>query len=237
MTKTFVLCGGVGTRLRPYTNTIPKPMLMLGRKPILEYVLANLKRSGFTDLVLTVGYLQQQIVDYFGDGKKFGVKIEYSVESHDDKLGTAGSIYAYRKKVKEPFLVVMGDHLTNVNLRKLYDYHTERTGIATIAFKKTGVPLDYGVAHIDSDGHVIRFEEKPIMENLINSGIYAFNPEIFDYMTQKCDFAKDVFPALLNKSKKMNAYLFDEYWVDIGRLDDYEKLNTTISVAELIHEK
>jgi len=236
MVKAFVLCGGVGTRLRPYTYTVPKPMLTLGKKPILEYVINNLERSGFTDLVLTVGYLQDKITDYFGDGSGFGVSIEYAVEAPDAKLGTAGSIYPYKEVVKEPFIVVMGDHLTNCDLRKLYDYHIERSGPATVAFKRTGVPIEYGIAHIDGDNHVTRFEEKPIVENLINAGMYAFDPEVFDHITEKCDFAKNVFPSLLNKKKFINAYLFNEYWIDIGRLKDYEELNTTISVAELIHK-
>src|SRR4030095_5602323 len=112
--KAFILAGGEGTRLRPYTYSVPKPMLMLGDKPILLYLIENLKRCGVKDLVITSGYKHEQIVDYFGDGSKFGVKIEHSVEK--EKLNTAGSILAYKGKIKDTFAVVMGDHLTNIDI-------------------------------------------------------------------------------------------------------------------------
>ncbi len=230
--KAFILCGGQGTRLRPYTYTIPKPMLPLGRKPILEYVIRNLKRNGITDLVLTVGYLKEQIIDYFGDGSEWGVKISYAQEK--DEQGTAGSILSHASEVKGTFVVVAGDHFSRVSIKKMLDFHKKQGGIATVAFKRAGVPLEYGIAHVDGSGRVSAFQEKPIITNLVNSSLYVFEPEIFKYIKPKEDFAKNVFPRLMASKGKINAYVFDDYWLDIGRTSDYDKINEMISVFELV---
>jgi mannose-1-phosphate guanylyltransferase len=235
MAKAVILCGGKGTRLRPYTYSVPKPMLPLGRKPILEFVVNNLKHHGFKDLILTVGYRKEQIMDYFGDGSKFGVKIKYYAESEEKPLNTAGSLLPAKKELQDDtFLVVMGDHLTNIDLRGLYEYHKRMSGIATIALKRTGVPLDYGIAHVDGENRVVRFEEKPIVQNLVNAGMYVFEPRVFDYIMEYDDFANDVFPRLLAKGERINGFIFDDYWLDIGRISEYEMLNQTISTIDLV---
>lgn len=238
MTKVAILCGGMGTRLRPYTYSLPKPMLPLGKRPILEFVINNLKHHGFKDLLLTVGYRKEEIMKYFGDGSKFGVKIKYLPESEDRPLNTAGSILPAKKELQdETFLVVMGDHLTSVDMRKFYEYHKKTPGIATVALKRTGVPLEYGIAHLDKSNRIVRFDEKPIVENLINAGIYAFEPKIFNYISEYDDFAKNVFPRLLAKKEIMDGFVFDDYWLDIGRISDYEQLNQTISTIDLVLRK
>ncbi|VVB98186.1 Bifunctional protein GlmU [uncultured archaeon] len=229
--KAFVLCGGQGTRLRPYTYSIPKPMLKMGRKPILQYVVENLKLNGVTDLVLTVGYKKEKIMDYFGDGKKFGVKIEYAIE--DEPKNTAGSILEYKNKVKESFFVVMGDHLTDISLKKLMESHKKSGAIATIALTKQEMQLEYGIVGLEKD-EITEFSEKPRHEFYINTGIYAFEPEIFNYIKEREDFAKHVFPRLIASKKKINSYVFDEYWVDVGRVSDYERLNEFIKVTTLL---
>ncbi|MCX6776688.1 MAG: nucleotidyltransferase family protein [Candidatus Micrarchaeota archaeon] len=230
--KAIVLCGGKGTRLRPYTYSIPKPMLPLGKKPILEFAISNLKRYGFEEIYLTVGYLKEQIMDYFGDGSKFGVKIKYFTE--EKEMNTAGSILPCKNHIDETFLVAMGDHLTTINAKKFVDFHKKKGAFATLALKRTGVPLEYGVAHTDADYNILKFEEKPIVQNLVNSGIYCFEPEVFDYIKVGYDFARDVFPALMKDKKKVCGYIFDEYWIDIGRVPDYEHLNQTISIVDLV---
>lgn len=230
--KAVLLCGGVGTRLRPYTYSVPKPMLKLGGKPILEYVIKNLKKYDTAEIYLTVGYLKKQFMDYFGDGSKFGVNIYYKEE--DEALNTAGSIMDLSENISDTFLVQMGDHLSNINIRKMLDAHKKSGNLATIAFKKQGIPIDYGIAEIDSSMHVIEFKEKPTFQNFINSGIYIFEPEIFKYIKPKDDFAKQVFPRLMKGGQKINAYVFDEYWIDIGHAKDYEKLNEHISLMELV---
>ncbi|MEM3399489.1 MAG: nucleotidyltransferase family protein [Candidatus Micrarchaeia archaeon] len=229
--KAFVLCGGKGTRLRPYTYSIPKSMLPLGDKPILEFVINNLHKQGITDITLTVGYLKEQIKEYFGDGGKFGVKIRYLEE--EKEMNTAGSIKAAEKDVKETFLVLMGDHLTNINFRKMVNFHKKHGGIATIGLKRQGLPLEYGIAKIDANSRIVEFEEKPIIQNLINAGIYVFEPEIFGYIEVGLDFARDVFPKLLRDKKGIYGYVFDEYWMDIGRIHDYEHANQIISMVSL----
>lgn len=230
MTKAIVLCGGKGTRLRPYTYTIPKPMLPLGKKPILEYVLSNLRRAGVTDVYLTVGYLHEQIEKYFGNGERVGLRLHYSVETSE--LGTAGSIIPLMNRFDETFVVMMGDHLSNVEIAKIIGHHKKSGGIATIALNQKGVPLEYGVAEM-KDGRITAFREKPILEHLINTGVYIFEPEIFEHIKPGEDFANHVFPRLLEKGEKINGYVFTDYWLDIGRTTDYEHINQFISVIDL----
>ena len=229
--KVFVLAGGEGTRLRPYTYTIPKPMMELGGKPILQYVLENLKRCGFKDVIITAGYEHEKITDYFGDGKKFGMKLEYSIEK--EKLNTAGSIV--RHKQDKTFAVVMGDHLTNLDLSKMLDHHKKSGALATIALYKSSLPLEYGVAEI-KDNKITGFREKPLLEHLYNTAIYIFEPEIFDHINEKEDFAKDVIPRLIAADKKVVPYVFDDVWFDIGRVSDYEQLVETFKIMKLFND-
>ena len=230
--RAFVLAGGEGTRLRPYTYTTPKPMLKLGDKPILQYVIENLKRSGIKDIVLTVGYKHEQIEDYFGDGKKFGVKIEYSVEK--ERMNTAGSILHY-KDMKDTFAVVMGDHLTNIDMKEMLENHKKSGAIATIALYKNKTTLEYGVADVE-DGKVTAFKEKPGLEHLYNTAIYILEPEIFDYIKEKEDFAKNVFPRLLAEGKAINAYVFEGVWFDIGRVTDYDRFVELFGLMKLLKD-
>lgn len=228
--KAFVLCGGKGTRLQPYTYSIPKPMLKLGRRPILQFVIGNLASSGITDQILTVGYLKEQIIDYFGDGKKFGVNITYSQEQ--EQMNTAGSILPMKDQIDSTFVVVMGDHLTMVDLKKMIAHHKKAGHIATIGLKEQGLPLEYGIANVEH-GLVTGFQEKPILRNYVNTAIYVFEPEIYKYISPKDDFAKNVFPKLLTAKQKIAAYPIEEYWLDIGRIHDYERLDQILSIFDL----
>lgn len=229
----IVLCGGKGTRLRPYTYSMPKPMLPLGKKPILEFVVGNLKHHGFTDIFFTVGYLKEAIIDHFGDGGKFGVKITYFIEDQK-QMNTAGSILPCKKHINDTFMVVMGDHLTTMNFKRAVEFHKKKKGIASIALKRTGVPLEYGIAHLDKDEKIVKFEEKPIVQNLVNAGIYVLEPEVFNYIKSGYDFSLDVFPRLLADKKKIYGYVFDEYWMDVGRVYDYENLHQVMSIIDLV---
>ncbi|MFH1221530.1 MAG: nucleotidyltransferase family protein [Candidatus Micrarchaeota archaeon] len=230
--KTFILAGGEGTRLRPYTYETPKPMLPIGdeQKPILFYVVKNLKKAGLSDFLITTGYLHEKIEAYFGNGSKFEVKIEYSVEK--ERLNTAGSILPLKSKVDSTFVVVMGDHVTNIDMKEMIGQHKKGGCIATLALLRGKIPIEYGVAKV-KNGAVVEFQEKPMIENLYNVAIYVFEPEIFDYIKEKEDFAKDVFPRLLKSKKKINAYIFEKAWYDIGRVVDYERLNKELKMAEL----
>jgi len=231
--KTFILAGGEGTRLRPYTYSAPKPMLMLGGKPIMEYMIANLRRFGMKDLIITAGYKAGQISDYFGDGSRFGVKIEYAVEK--EKMNTAGSIAPYKGKVKDTFVVVMGDQLTNIDMAEMLRSHKKSGAIATLALYHSKMPLEYGVAKVEA-GKVVGFAEKPMIEHDYNTAIYVFEPEIFDYIKGKEDFAKDIFPRLISAGKPINAYVFEGVWFDIGRVGDYERFVELFNVVKLLQD-
>lgn len=231
--KTFILAGGEGTRLRPYTYETPKPMLPIGdeQKPILYYVIKNLKRNGLTDYIITAGYMHEKIEEYFGDGSEFGVKIEYAIEK--EKMNTAGSILPLKDKVDGTFVVVMGDHITNIDVREMIEHHRKSGCMATIALLKGKIPIEYGVAEVDNKGRVVKFKEKPLVENLYNVAIYVFEPEVFKYIKEKDDFAKNVFPRMLEKKEKINSYVFEKLWYDIGRVVDYEKLNKELKMKEI----
>lgn len=229
--KAIILCGGEGTRLRPYTYNAPKPMLKLGNRPILEYVLLNLKRNGFKDIILTAGYLSDQIKEYFGDGSDFGVNIEYYIEK--EKLNTAGSVLQARNVIDDTFFVGMGDQVTGINIKEMLRFHKNKSNIATLGLKMQSTPYEYGIVEMDLDDNINNFKEKPILTSFINSGMYLFEPEVFDYIKPKEDFAKDVFPRLLDKGKKISGYKFNEFWADIGRVHDYETMNNSMSVIEL----
>ncbi len=231
--KAMILAGGKGTRLRPYTHSIPKSMLLLGRKPILEYTIRHFKNEGFTDIILAVGHLREQIVDYFGDGKKFEVKIQYSVE--DGELGDAGSVKNAEKLLKgeDHFIVEMGDHLTNLDYRKMVAFHLKHKPLATIGLKRMGTPFQFGTAAINDKLEVVEFQEKPIIEHLVNAAIYVFDKRVFDYFPRKGGISFDVLPKLV-KERKLKGFVFDDYWIDVGGVKEYEELNQSVSVTDLI---
>jgi len=231
--KAFILAGGEGTRLRPYTYTTPKPMLPIAGKPILEYVIDNMKRANIREFILTVGYLHEQIVNHFGDGSKLDVNIEYAIEK--ERMNTAGSILPYKTKVDSTFVVAMGDHITNIDIKKMIESHKKSGAMATIALLKHKHPLQFGIAEVQ-DGFVKTFKEKPIMEYLYNIAIYVFEPEIFRYIKPKEDFAKDVFPRMLEKGEKINSFIFDDIWFDVGQVSEYERLNEEFETSKLLKD-
>lgn len=231
--KCFVLCGGEGTRLRPYTYMLPKSMLPVGNKPILEYVVRNLMKNGLRELIFTVGYKHEPIKEYFGSGKKFGVKIEYLVE--EKPRNTAGSILPYKNKIDGDFAVVMGDQLTNMNIKKMVESHRTSRAIATVAFVEQKKAFEYGVAKIER-GEVKEFVEKPIFTNYINTANYVFSKEALKYINENEDFAKDVLPRMLKSGKKINAFLSTDFWIDIGRVQDYEKANELFSAINFARD-
>lgn len=208
-------------------------MLMLGGKPILQYVVENLRRAGLKDLVITAGYKHEQIRSYFGNGSSLGVKVAYSIEK--EKMNTAGSILAFKGKVKETFAVVMGDHLTDIDMAKMLESHRKSGAPATIALYHARTPLEYGVAKVEG-GKVVGFAEKPMLEHDYNTAIYIFEPEVFDYIREKEDFARDVFPRLLAAKKPINAYVFEGVWFDIGRVSDYERFVELFSLMQMMNK-
>ncbi|WP_379966262.1 sugar phosphate nucleotidyltransferase [Ectobacillus sp. sgz5001026] len=230
--KGVILAGGKGTRLRPLTCHLPKPLLPLLDKPVMEYSIELLKKHGISEIAVTVQYLSSSIQQYFGDGSKWGVKLYYFVDS--PPLGTAGSIKQAEQFLDEPFVVISGDALTDIDLSKGIDFHKSGDRLVTIFQKEVSNPLNFGLVVTDEEGRVIKYVEKPswheVVSNTVNTGIYIMDPEIFSYMQQHTflDFSHDVFPALLQKKERIYGYLCNGYWLDIGTFPQYRQANVDI---------
>ncbi|MBI4505205.1 MAG: mannose-1-phosphate guanyltransferase [Chloroflexi bacterium] len=223
--KAVVMAGGEGTRLRPLTVERPKPMVPIANRPVLEHVLALLRRHDVTEVIITLQYMASVIQDYFGDGGDFGVKIHYSVE--DVPLGTAGSVKAVESLLDEPFLVISGDALTDIDLTAAVDFHHQRKALATLVLSRVSNPLEYGVVITDDEGRIRQFLEKPswgeVFSDTVNTGIYVLDPRVLAEIPagQSVDFSREVFPALLNEKGRLLGHIADGYWCDVGSLADY----------------
>jgi NDP-sugar pyrophosphorylase family protein len=231
--KAVILAGGKGTRLKPYTTVFPKPLMPIDDKPILEIVVRQLKSHGFDEVIITVGHLAELIMTFFGDGSKFGVKIEYSRENKP--LGTAGGLGLIKKALNETFLMMNGDVLTSLNYSDLTDYHNRNGAITTIALNKREVDIDFGVVELDNDNSIVGYKEKPKIDYLVSMGVYIFEPEILKYIepNEFLDFP-DLVKKLISNGETVKGYVYDGYWLDIGRPDDYERANREI---EKIYDK
>jgi NDP-sugar pyrophosphorylase family protein len=225
--KAVILAGGKGTRLKPYTTVFPKPLMPLGDKPILEIVIGQLKSHGFDEVIITVGHLAELIMTFFGDGSKFGAKIKYSRE--DKPLGTVGGLGLIKKELNETFLMMNGDVLTTLNYSDLVNYHKRNGAIATIALNKRAVKIDFGVVELDGGNSIVRYTEKPKIDYLVSMGVYVFEPRVLEYIkpTEYLDFP-DLIKKLISNGETVKGYVYEGYWLDIGRQDDYEKANREI---------
>jgi len=219
--RAVILAGGKGTRLAPYTTVLPKPLLPVGEMPILEIVIRQLKKHGFNDVTLAVGYLAELLMAYCGDGSKFGAKLGYSRE--EQPLGTAGPL-ASIPNLNETFLVMNGDLLTTIDYGAMLKYHRERGALATIACYQRDEKINLGVIDMDSDNWVSNYIEKPTYHYTVSMGIYIFEPAILNYIpsNQHLDLPQLVL-NLIKAEKKVNVFNFGGYWLDIGRHDDYER--------------
>ena len=231
--KAVILAGGKGTRLKPYTTAFPKPLMPIGDKPILEIVARQLKSQGFEEIIMAVGYLAELIMTFFNDGGKYGVKIKYSRE--DKPLGTAGPLALMKEELKETFLMMNGDILTTLNYSVLVTYHKKNKAIATIALNKRDVYIDFGVVKLDDGNSIVGYTEKPKIDYLVSMGIYVFDPKVLEYIrpNEYLDFP-DLIKKLISNGETVKGYVYDGYWLDIGRPDDYEKANRDI---DKIHDK
>lgn len=227
--KAVVMAGGEGTRLRPLTSNQPKPMVPIVNKPCMEHIIELLKEHGFSDIVITVAFLPQNVRGYFGDGSSLGVSIEYSVE--ESPLGTAGSVRNAAEHLDDTFIVISGDALTDFNLSEIIDFHKERGSMITIALKSVENPLEFGVVIVDEERRIKQFLEKPswgqVFSDYVNTGIYILEPEVFDYIPEnvKYDFSQELFPKMLKRSKPMYGYPCEGYWQDIGNVNQYLRAN------------
>jgi mannose-1-phosphate guanylyltransferase / phosphomannomutase len=227
--KAVVMAGGEGTRLRPLTSNQPKPMVPIVGKPCIEHILELLKQHGLEDVIVTVAFMPQAIRSYFGSGDTLGLRIEYSVE--ESPLGTAGSVRLASGRLDETFLVISGDALCDVDLTDLIRFHREKQAAVTIGLKSVENPLEFGIVVTDEDGRVERFLEKPswsqVFSDTINTGIYVLEPEVLRHVPADgpYDFSKELFPLLLEMGRPLYGYVFDDYWQDIGNLDQFRQAN------------
>ena len=219
--KAIILAGGDGTRLKAVTGPLPKPMVPLLGRPLMEYTLLLLRKHGFTEICAAVRYRAQDIMEHFGDGSRFGVQLRYRVET--EAWGTAGAVRRCRDFIgAEDVLVISGDAACDFDLRLLGRRHRERGAAATLALSREAEPLRYGLAVTEDSGRIRAFIEKPdwphVVTDLVNTGIYVLSPRALDAVPsdRPCDFAKDLFPALLEKGEPLLGLPMEGYWRDAG---------------------
>ncbi|HNS09052.1 MAG TPA: mannose-1-phosphate guanyltransferase [Candidatus Ozemobacteraceae bacterium] len=224
--KAVIMAGGFGTRLRPITCNIPKPMVPLANVPMMEHIVNLLKQYDFRKICSILYFQPEVITKYFGDGADFDIEMEYQMATAD--FGTAGSVKNTEEKLKdEPFIIISGDVLTDFDLAQAIKFHQEKKSMATMVLTRVTNPLEYGVVITAEDGKIVRFLEKPswgeVFSDTINTGIYILEPEIFKYIPAKTefDFSKNLFPLMLKEGLPLYGYIAEGYWKDIGNLDEY----------------
>lgn len=219
--KAIVLAGGLGTRLKPFTEVIPKPLLPIGEKSVLEIQIERLKKYGFDEIYLATNYKSEYIENFFGDGSRYNVKLIISKE--DKPLGTAGPLSLLRDQLKEPFIVMNGDILSLIKLDEFYNFALNQDSLLTIAIKKEITPYAFGNIFFTGD-RVTHIQEKPDIIMYILAGIYVMKPEIFKFFPENEYFGMDtLIKKLLKNGDPVTKYELKEFWLDIGRLNDYEE--------------
>lgn len=224
--KAIIMAGGKGTRLMPLTNSIPKPMVNIIDKPVLEYVVNLCKNHGITEIGITLGYLPDAIVDYFGDGKKFGVNITYFFE--DEPLGTAGGVKNAEGYLGEDFVVLSGDAYSEIDLTRAIEFHKQKESLFTIVATPHPNPVGYGIIELDFENRIKKFVEKPqvVYPSLINTGIYVMKKTVLNFIPDGFyDFGKDLLPRLTDVAYAIVDY---NYWSDIGTLASYYQTNLAL---------
>ncbi|MGQ9869890.1 sugar phosphate nucleotidyltransferase [Leptodesmis sp.] len=226
--RAVLMAGGSGTRLRPLTCDLPKPMVPVLNRPIAEHIINLLKLNGIEEVIATLHYLPDVMRDYFQDGSDFGIQMTYAVEE-DQPLGTAGCVKNIAELLDDTFLVISGDSITDFDLRAAIAFHKAHKSKATLVLTRVPNPLEFGVVITDENYRISRFLEKPssseIFSDTVNTGIYILEPEVLDYLpeNQETDFSKDLFPQLLAEGEPMYGYIAEGYWCDVGHLDVYRE--------------
>jgi len=227
--KAVILAGGLGTRLKPFTEAIPKPLLPIGEKAILEIQIEQLKRQGFTEIFLATNYMSEYIEKFFGDGSRYGVDLKISKEKNP--LGTVGPIHLLRKQLEDqPFLLMNGDIISLVNYAEFYDIACSNEALLNVSIKKIVTPYEFGNIHFTGD-RVTKIEEKKEIVTYALAGIYVLKPGIFDLIPENQYFGMDMLiMKMLENDNPIYKYEINEYWLDVGNIDDYAKINESIGV-------
>ena len=226
--RAVLMAGGSGTRLRPLTCDLPKPMVPILNRPIAEHIINLLKRHNIKEIIATLYYLPDVMRDYFQDGKDFGVEMTYAVEE-DQPLGTAGCVKNIQQWLDDTFVTISGDAITDFDLQAAIAFHRAKKSKATLILTRVPNPVEFGVVITDEDGKINRFLEKPslseIFSDTVNTGTYILEPEVLDYLpeNEESDFSKDLFPLLLEKGEPMYGYIAEGYWCDVGHLEAYRE--------------
>lgn len=221
--KVVLMVGGLGTRLRPLTENTPKPMLKVGNKPILQTIVEKFAEYGYTNIVMCVNYKSHVIQDYFGNGSMFGVNIEYVLE--EQRMGTAGALGILKERPTEPFFVMNGDLLTNVNFEHLHNYHIANNSVGTMCVREYDFQVPYGVVNIENS-RILSIEEKPVHKFFVSAGIYMLSPDILEHIPQNEFYdMPTLFEKLIYEKKNIISFPLREYWLDIGRMEEFEKAN------------
>jgi mannose-1-phosphate guanylyltransferase/phosphomannomutase len=244
--KAIILAAGKGERLKPLTDTLSKPMLKIDNKPVLEYLILLCKKYGINEIGINTSYLPEKIKQYFEDGSKFGVKITYSFEQK--LLGTSGALNNFKKFLdsKEPFLVIYGDNVTDINIEEMYEFHKKNKSFATLALRKKPISKKPGsLIFVDSNLRITNFIEKPsdmmIFKKLCkdfylsNSGIYILDPKILDFIPKEfSDFAYDIFPKLIKEKKPLFGFIIEKYYFrHIGEIEKYNLAKEEIELKRV----
>jgi len=218
--KAVILAGGLGTRLKPFTEIIPKPLLPIGEKSVLEIQIQSLKEHGFSEFYIATNYMADYIEAFLGDGSKLGVSISYSRENKP--LGTCGPLLLLKNELNSPFVVMNGDILTKLNFKNLYNFSNQQNSSLTIGTKVITTPFRFGNVKVDQNNYVTGVEEKPELSFEILAGIYFMKPEIFEFIPEDTYFGMDqLIKKMLEQNKKISRYEIKEYWLDIGQVEDY----------------
>lgn len=224
--QAVIMAGGLGTRLKPFTEIIPKPLLPLGEKSVLEIQVTTLRRFGVDEIFVATNYMSDLVAAFLGDGSRFGVKVHISREQKP--LGTCGPISLLKSRLRGPFLVMNGDILTKLDFRKFYDSAVAQNAPLILGTKLIATPFYFGNVIVDEDDRVVGIDEKPELVTEILAGIYCMKPEVFSFIPENTYFGMDMLITnMLSQGQHISRYLIDEYWLDIGQIEDYTKARNT----------
>ena len=219
--RVVIQCGGKGTRLRPYTSVLPKPLMPIGARPVLELLLKSLRRHALEEVYITTGYLGHLIRSFCGNGHQWGINIHYTTEP--EPLGTVGALSLLRDSIDDTFLMLNGDVLTDLDLRKFTACHRAHGGALTIATTTRATRMDYGVID-DTDGRVTRFLEKPTLKHRVSMGVYCMEPSVISLVPPGTPFGfDDMVSCMMGRHAPVHTYHHNGLWLDIGRVEDFQK--------------